>query len=57
MVVYEKRYLEAWGKIEDTCQENDIAEIYFMMDRSELHFSFYNTFGDDSDIHRFDHRK
>ena len=32
------RYLEWWGKFKDFGKENDIAEIYFIMDRSELCF-------------------
>ena len=34
------RYFEAWGKFEAICPKNNIAEIYFVMDRSNLHFSF-----------------
>ena len=40
MVAHENSYLQVWGKIEDIYQENDISEIYFIMDRSELQFSF-----------------
>ena len=51
------RYLEAWGKAKTIIQVNDIAEIYFILDKSELCFSFHSTSGDGSDIHRFPHRK
>ena len=32
------------------CLQNDIAEIYFIMDRAELRFSFYSVSTDDSDF-------
>ena len=47
------RYFQAWGKIEAICLQNNIAEIYFMMDRPDLHFKFYNVSGGAFDIHRF----
>ena len=47
------RYFKAWEKIENICQENDIAEIYFIMNRAELCFSFCSTSKNGSDIYRF----
>ena len=40
-----------------TCLQNDIAVIYFVVDRSDLHFGFYSISGDRSDIYRFSNRK
>ena len=40
MMVNEKRYLEWYCKIQAICLQNDIAEIYFIIDRSDLHISF-----------------
>ena len=51
------RCFQAWGKTEAICLQNDIAEIYFKMERSELHFNLHSMSGDDSEIHRFSHRK
>ena len=36
---------QQWGKIESICPQNDIAGIYFIMDRAELRFSFYSMSG------------
>ena len=44
--------MEAWSKIEDICQENNIAEICFIMDRFELHSIFCSMSGNGSDVHR-----
>ena len=41
----------------DICPQNIIAEIYFIMDRSDLYFSFYSMSGDVSDVYRFPNRK
>ena len=41
------RYFQAWDKIQVICLQNNIAEMFFIMDRSELHFSFYSMSGDD----------
>ena len=51
------RYFQARGVIQAICPQNDIVEIDFIMDRSELHFSFHSIFGDGLDIYRFPHRK
>ena len=55
MMVYEKSIFG--NKIEDISLENDIAEIYFIMDKSKLHFIFHSISGDGSDIHRFVNKK
>ena len=47
------KYFQAWDKIEAICLQNITAGIYFIMDRSNLQFSFYSMSGDASDIHRF----
>ena len=44
------RYCHVWGKIEAICQQNNIAEIHFIMDKSGLHFSFYSISGHGSDF-------
>ena len=46
-------YFQAWGKIEAICLQNNITEIYFIMESSNLHFSLCIMSGNDSDIHRF----
>ena len=51
------KYFKACGQTEAIDPENNIAEIYFIMDRSDLHFSFYSIAEDGSDIHRFSNRK
>ena len=40
--------------IEDICSQNDVAEVFFIIDidRSDLCFSFYSMSGDGSDVHR-----
>ena len=41
------------------CLQNDIAEIYFIIDGSELDLcsGFHSISGDGLDIHSFSHRK
>ena len=51
------RSFEWCCEIEDICLQNDIAEIYFIVERSNLHLSFCNVSGDGSDIYRFPDRK
>ena len=51
------KYFQAWGKIDAICLQNNIAEIYFIINRSNLHFSFFSMSGDASDIYRFPKRK
>ena len=51
------RYFQVLGKFEAICLQNNIAEMYFIMDRSALGFSFYSVSGNASDIHRFPNRK
>ena len=51
------RYFQACHKIETICLQNDIPEIYFIMDRSDLHLSFHSMSRDVSDIHRFPNKK
>ena len=51
------RYFWACGKIEAICLQNNITEIYFIMDGSKLHFCFYSISRDGSDIDRFPNRK
>ena len=54
--LWENRF---WGikNNEDICPQNKIAEKYFIMDRSNLHFSFYSIAGNGTDIHTFPNRK
>ena len=47
------RCFQAWGKIEAICLQTNIAEMYFIMDKSDLYFGFYSIPGDSSDIYRF----
>ena len=52
MGVYEKTDFEGYKK-EDIDPKNNVAEIYFIMDRSDQCFISYNVSGDDSKIHVF----
>ena len=54
---YEKTDFEVLKNKEDICPKNNIAEIYFKIDRSNLNFSFDSMSGDASDNHRFANRK
>ena len=39
------------------CPKNNVAELYPIMDRSDLRSSFDSTFGDTSNMYRFLNRK
>ena len=54
MAVDEK---QIFAKNDDKCKEDDIVQKYFIIDRSELCFSFYSVSGDRLDINRFLNRK
>ena len=57
MVVCEKMNIWNDGAKLETFILNDTAEIYCVMDRPELHLSFYSISRDGSDIYRFPNRK
>ena len=52
-----KTDFEVWKNKKDICPKNNVAEIYFIMDRFDLCFSCYIISGDTSDMYRFFNRK
>ena len=56
-VIFRRSKKYAWSRIKAICLQNNVTEIYFIMDRSNLYFSFYSLSMDASDIHRFSNMK
>ena len=50
MGVYEKDIFKRVATEAIICSQINIAEIYFIVDGSDLHLSFYNITGNGSDI-------
>ena len=57
MVVCEKIYLEAYTNDLYISYKNNIAQLYFILGRAELHWKFSSILKDGFDIHRFSNRK
>ena len=57
MVVYEKEYFEAYTSDQYIWHKNNIAQLYFILETTELHWSFSSIPMDALDIHRFSNRK
>ena len=53
MVAYEKIYFEAYTNDQYISHKNNIAQLYFILGRAELHWNFSSWLRDASDIHRF----
>ena len=52
MVVYEKKYIEAYTNHQYIWHKNNIAQLYFILGRVELHWNFASWFRDAPDIDR-----
>ena len=50
MVVYEKIYFEAYTNDQYIWHKNNIAQLYFISGRAELHWKFSSWLRDASDI-------
>ena len=57
MVIYEKKYFEAYTNDQYIWHKNNIAQLYFTLGSFELHWNFSSTPRDVRDIHRFSNRK
>ena len=57
MVVYEKVYFKAYTNNLCISHKNNIAQLYFILGRAELHRNFSSILRDGFDIHRFSNRK
>ena len=57
MVVYEKIYFAAYTNDLYISYKNNIAQLYFILGRAELHWNFSSILKDGFDIHRFSNRK
>ena len=57
MVVYQKMYFKAYTNDLHISHKYDIAQLYFILGRAELHWNFSSILKDDFDIHRFSNRK
>ena len=53
MVVYEKIYFEEYSNAQYIWHNNNIAQLYFILGRTELHWNFSSWLRDASDIHWF----
>ena len=53
MEVYKKIYFEAYTKDQYIWHKNNIAQLYFILGRAELHSNFSSWLRDAPDIHRF----
>ena len=56
MVVYEKIYFEAHTNDQYIGHKNNIAQLYFILAKVELHWNFSSIPKDASDIDRFSNR-
>ena len=57
MVVYEEKYFEAYTNDQYFWHKNNIARLYFILGRAELHWYLSSTPKNVPDIHRFSNRK
>ena len=57
MVVYKKIYFKAYTNDLYISHKNNIAQLYFILGRAELHWNFSSILKDGFDIHRFSNRK
>ena len=53
MVIYEKIYFEAYTNDQYIWHKNNIAQLYFILGRAELHLNFSSIPKYAPDIHRF----
>ena len=53
MMVYEKIYCEAYRNDQYIWHKNNIAQLYFILGRAELHWNFSSWLRDVPDIYRF----
>ena len=53
MVVYEKIYFEAYTNDQYIWHKNNIAQLYFILERSKLRWNFSSWLRDAPDIYRF----
>ena len=56
MEAYEKKYFEAYTNDQYIWHKNNIAQLYFILGRVELHWNFSSA-PVHPDIHRFSNRK
>ena len=57
MVVYEKKYFEAYINDQYIWRKNNIAQLYFTLETAKLHWNFSSIPKDAPDIHLFSNRK
>ena len=57
MAVYEKIYFKAYTNGLNISHKNNIAQLYFILGRANLHWNFSSILKDGFDIHRFSNRK
>ena len=57
MVVNEKKYFEVYANDQYIWHKNNIAQLYFILGRAEVHWNFSSILKDGFDNHRFSNRK
>ena len=57
MVVYEKKYFEAYRNDQYIWHKNNITQLYFILGRAKLCWNFSSEPKDVPDIYRFSNRK